>query len=68
MGHNGWTTRYQRVCKVCGKPRYDQCNYALCEAHYLDYQRTKQRYYYHRRKAQAGAGLLDCRPPIPFMD
>lgn len=44
---------YAHTCKVCGAPRYDPCPYALCERHYLAYNRRHSlKGYYQARRHQ----------------
>ena len=41
-------------CKIegCQQPRYEQCDYRLCEQHYLEYQRQAWRKRYVPKRKQ----------------
>lgn len=46
-------TRQSKSCKVCGAPRWEQCDMRLCETHYLAYVREKMRESRQRKRVQA---------------
>lgn len=43
---------YRHTCKMpdCGKPRWEHCSHALCEDHYLEYQRAASKQTYARKR------------------
>lgn len=42
-----------KTCKICGAPRYEECDRALCETHYLEYFRAKSKESRQRKQVQA---------------
>lgn len=45
---------YRTTCLICGAPRWDQCDRALCEVHFLEYMRVNGRACYRRKIAKTG--------------
>lgn len=46
-------TRQSKSCKLCGAPRYTQCDMRLCETHYLAYVSQKMRESRRRKRVNA---------------
>lgn len=53
---------YHWFCKICGAPRYTDCDLAFCEEHYLVYLRAKVKVTCRRKKR----GELNLKTGKPY--